>query len=170
MPDVNTLERGVAPTVVPTSTRPRRPTRSVRLAARFRELATFGLVGGIAFVVDVGVYNLLRLTLLDDKPIGAKVVSVIIATAVAWVGNRYLTFREDRSGAVVKEAVTFGLVNVGGLAIASLCLFVSHYLLGYTTQLADNIAANVVGLVLGTAFRYVAYRWFVFRPQATTTP
>jgi putative flippase GtrA len=65
---------------------------------------------------------------------------------------------------VLKEAVVFGLVNVGGLAIASLCLFVSHYVLGHTSQLADNIAANGVGLVLGTAFRYVAYRWFVFAP------
>ncbi|WP_082383125.1 GtrA family protein [Frigoribacterium sp. RIT-PI-h] len=146
------------------------PTPSLRLVARVKELATFGAVGGIAFVVDVGVYNLLRATLLDDKPIGAKVVSVIVATAVAWLGNRYLTFREGRTQAVVREAVTFGLVNVGGLLIASACLFVSHYLLGFTSQLADNVAANGVGLVLGTAFRYVAYRHLVFRGSSAVTP
>jgi putative flippase GtrA len=176
MPDATALDERVttrpadAPGVDPaaassaTSPVPVRAAVSVRVASRLRELATFGLVGGIAFVVDVGVYNLLRVTLLDDKPIGAKVISVIIATAVAWLGNRYLTFRADRGRAVLKEAVVFGLVNVGGLAIASLCLFVSHYVLGHTSQLADNIAANGVGLVLGTAFRYVAYRWFVFAP------
>ncbi|MBD8610683.1 GtrA family protein [Frigoribacterium sp. CFBP 13729] len=176
MPDATALDERVttrpadAPGVDPaaasaaTSPVPARAAVSVRVASRLRELATFGLVGGIAFVVDVGVYNLLRVTLLDDKPIGAKVISVIVATAVAWLGNRYLTFRADRGRAVLREAVVFGLVNVGGLAIASLCLFVSHYVLGHTSQLADNIAANGVGLVLGTAFRYVAYRWFVFAP------
>lgn len=147
------------------------PTPPPRLVARVRELVTFGAVGGIAFVVDVGVYNLLRSTLLDDKPIGAKVVSVVVATAVAWLGNRYLTFREGRNRAVVREAVTFGLVNVGGLLIASACLFVSHYVLGFTSQLADNVAANGVGLVLGTLFRYLAYRHLVFRgSSAVTTP
>ena len=139
------------------------PTPPLRLVARVKELATFGAVGGIAFVVDVGVYNLLRSTLLDDKPIGAKVLSVVVATVVAWLGNRYLTFREGRNQAVVREAVTFGLVNVGGLLVASACLFVSHYLLGFTSQLADNVAANGVGLVLGTVFRYLAYRHLVFR-------
>ena len=167
MPELESPVRGVRPDRTASTTE----TPARRLIARSRELATFGAVGGIAFVVDVGVYNLLRSTLLDDKPIGAKVVSVIVATAVAWLGNRYLTFREGRNQAVVREAVTFGLVNVGGLLIASACLFVSHYLLGFTSQLADNVAANGVGLVLGTAFRYLAYRHLVFRgsPAVTTT-
>jgi len=165
MPDATTLDAPAAP---PEASRP--ATRAAATRARLRELVTFGAVGGIAFVTDVGIYNLLRATVLDDKPIGAKVVSVIVATAVAWLGNRYLTFRDDRSGSVVKEAVQFALVNVGGLLIASLCLFVSHYLLGFTSRLADNVAANVVGLVLGTTFRYVAYRWFVFAPSRDTRP
>ncbi|WP_246159946.1 hypothetical protein [Microbacterium rhizomatis] len=44
----------------------------------------------------------------------------------------------------------------------------SHYLLGFTSQLADNISGNVVGLVLGTAFRFAAYRWLVFSPRLRT--
>ena len=39
---------------------------------------------------------------------------------------------------------------------------ISHYVLGFTSLLADNIAANVVGLVLGTAFRFLMYRYWVF--------
>ena len=34
--------------------------------------------------------------------------------------------------------------------------------LGFTSLLADNISANVVGLVLGTAFRFLMYRYWVF--------
>jgi putative flippase GtrA len=127
-------------------------------------LATFGGVGAIAFVVDVGVYNLLRATVLDGSPIWSKVVSVAVATVVAWIGNRLLTFRDTRGGNVVREAALFAVMNVGGLLIAAACLFVSHYVLGFTSQLADNIAGNGIGLVLGTAFRYLGYRFVVFRP------
>lgn len=139
---------------------------------RLAQLASFGMVGGLAFVVDVGVYNLLRLALLDDKPIGAKVISVAVATLVAWIGNRHITFRRERSRPVIREAVLFGAMNVVGLLIAAACLFVSHYVLGFTSQLADNIAGNGVGLVLGMVFRFLAYRFIVFKPapSAETTP
>ncbi|MGK9146128.1 GtrA family protein [Plantibacter flavus] len=143
----------------------RRPAREPRRVPRLvSQLAAFGLVGGTAFVVDVGVYNLLRLTLLDDKPIGAKVISVAVATIVAWLGNRALTFRAERGRALWKEGALFALMNVGGLGIAAACLFVSHYILGYTSPLADNIAGNGVGLVLGMVFRFLAYRFLVFHP------
>lgn len=128
------------------------------------ELTSFGLVGLIAFVVDVGGYNLLRLTVMPDATIWAKVVSVSVATAVAYTGHRYLTFRSRRGRAVPGEAALFVLANAGGLAIATVCLYVSHYVLGFTSTLADNIAGNVVGFALGTLFRYLAYRFLVFRP------
>ncbi|WP_223628827.1 GtrA family protein [Microbacterium sp. EST19A] len=134
------------------------------------QLATFGGVGLLAFVVDVGGYNLLRITVMPDQVIWAKVVSVTVATGVAWLGHRYLTFRRTRRPAVVKELLLFGLANGGGLLIASGCLFVSHYVLGFTSTLADNISGNVVGLVLGTLFRYFTYRFLVFRsPQEETS-
>lgn len=132
------------------------------------QLTGFGFVGGLAFVVDLTVYNLLRSTVLQDSPIWSKVVSVAVATAVAWLGNRYLTFRRERSPHPLREAVLFAVVNVVGLLIAAGCLFVSHYVLGFTSQLADNISGNGVGLVLGTAFRFAAYRWFVFAPRTRT--
>lgn len=150
-------------------TRPRRAHRPSRLPKLLSQLVTFGLVGGTAFVVDVGVYNLLRFTVLDDKPIGAKVISVAVATIVAWLGNRALTFRTEHRRAVWKEGALFALMNVLGLGIAAGCLYVSHYVLGYTTALADNIAGNGVGLVLGMVFRFLAYRYVVFRPAESAT-
>jgi len=50
-----------------------------------------------------------------------------------------------------------------GMVIALACLAISHYALGLTSMLADNISANGVGLVLGTSFRFWSYRTFVFR-------
>jgi putative flippase GtrA len=143
-------------------------TRPILGARILGQIASFGLVGGIAFVVDVGVYNALRATLLQDSPIWSKVVSVAVATVVAWLGNRYLTFRRERSPHAIREGVLFAVINVVGLLIAAGCLFVSHYVFGFTSQLADNISGNGVGLVLGTLFRFVAYRWLVFSPQSRT--
>ncbi|WP_164545095.1 GtrA family protein [Antribacter gilvus] len=128
------------------------------------QLAAFGSVGLVAFLVDVGLFNALRATILADQVIWAKVASVTVATGVAWLGHRYLTFRRTRQTAIGRELLLFVLANGGGLLIAAGCLFVSHHLLGLTSAVADNVAGNVVGLALGTAFRYSAYRFLVFAP------
>lgn len=152
------------------SRRTGRPAGGVR--GRLVELLRFGSVGGLAFVVDTGLFNLLRFgpgNLLEDKPITAKILSVAVATLVSWVGNRYWTFADRRTATRVRELVGFAVVNVGGMAIAVACLGISHYVLDLRSPLADNISANGVGLVLGTAFRYLAYRSWVFtaeRPRA----
>ena len=68
--------------------------------ARLAELARFLSVGGVAFVVDMGLFNLLRFgpgELLAEKPITAKVVSTLVATLVSWVGNRLWTFSQHRT-------------------------------------------------------------------------
>jgi putative flippase GtrA len=49
-----------------------------------------------------------------------------------------------------------------GLLISVACLWFSHYALGFTSLLADNISANFVGLGLGTLFRFWSYRKWVF--------
>ena len=54
------------------------------------------------------------------------------------------------------------MLNAIGLLIALSCLAFSHYALGFDSRLADNIAANGFGLVLGTAFRFWSYRRFVW--------
>lgn len=144
-----------------------------RLAARVAELARFGSVGAVAYLVDVGLFNLLRFgpgELLGEKPLTAKGVSVVVATLVAWCGNRYWTFAHRRTATRGRELLAFAVVNAGGLLIAVACLAVSHYVLGLTSPLADNIAANGVGLVLGTAFRYVLYRRVVFTHVTSGTP
>ena len=137
------------------------------------ELLRFCTVGLSAFVVDVGLFNLLRFgpgELLHDRPLTAKVVSVAVSILVAWTGNRLWTFREKRRSAAHREAVMFVLVNIGGMLVAVGCLAFSHYVLRLTSPLADNISANGVGLVLGTAFRYVCYRYVVFTEDHTGGP
>jgi len=135
-----------------------------------REMVKFGVVGAVAFVVDTGTFNLLRFAgghgVMYDQPIRAKIVSVAVATLTAWIGNRYWTFRHRRRASAPHELALFVVFNVAGMAIALACLAISHYVLDLRTPLADNISANGVGLVLGTLFRFWAYRRFVFAGEA----
>ncbi|MGR2753291.1 GtrA family protein [Agromyces arachidis] len=130
-------------------------------------LVKFGVVGLIGLLIDVALFNALRLGLLGSdtwaqSAIGAKTVSTTVAIVFNWLGNRYWTFRRHRRRHALREFAEYAIVSLGGMGIALLCLWVSHYVLGYTSLLADNIATNVVGLALGTAFRFLLYRYWVF--------
>jgi putative flippase GtrA len=144
---------------------------SPRLRGLVRQGLSFLAVGGVGFVVDVGVFNALRATVLSPEHVAAgalwaKVVSVALAILVNWVGNRTITFRrERRTGdrrAVLREGAEFFAASLIGSVVALVCLGVSHYALGLTSATADNISANVIGLALGTALRFVLYRTWVF--------
>lgn len=130
------------------------------------EFTRFCIVGLGSYVVDVGLFNLLAhsdlVTLPGDPSMVAKTVSVSIAVIFSWVTNRLWTFRTKRTSAKTREFIMFVLVNLAGMLIALACLWVSRYGLGLRSQFADNISANVVGLVLGTIFRYIMYRYIVF--------
>lgn len=133
------------------------------------QLARFGAVGLVGLVVDIALFNALRLTVfapeaITEGPVIAKVISTSVAITVNWLGSRYWTFRLERRRPAVREAIEFAAVSIGGMVIAVGCLVVSHYVLGFTSVLADNIATNVVGLLLGSAFRFALYRSWVFHP------
>ena len=128
------------------------------------EMAKFGVVGLVSLVVDVGLFNLLCYGSgpLAGKVLTAKIVSVSVATTCAYFGNRYWTFRHRGRTSFGREYVLFFVLNGVGLAISVGCLWFSHYALGLTGPVADNISANVIGLGLGTLFRFWSYRRWVF--------
>ncbi|TAK71339.1 MAG: GtrA family protein [Actinomycetota bacterium] len=132
------------------------------------EAAKFGVVGIVAYIVDIGLFNLLRYVgsgHFYEKPLTAKVISTVVAATVAYLGNRHWTWRHRERTGFAREYTLFFLFNGIGLLISVSCLWVSHYALGLTSALADNISANVIGVGLATLFRFYAYRRWVF-PQA----
>ncbi len=131
-----------------------------RLRGVFAELAKFGTVGALSFVIDVAIFNAVLLVM--DKPLTAKIISTVFSATNAFVLNRAWSFKHRERTNVRREYSLFFLFNAVGLAIALLCLAVSHYVLGFESRLADNIAANGIGLVLGTTFRFWSYRRFVW--------
>ncbi|MEO6200813.1 MAG: GtrA family protein [Cryobacterium sp.] len=141
--------------------------------SRFLSLAgqvgKFGAVGLVGFAVDVSVFNLLRSTIFDPEqvhagPIYAKIVSTLLAIIANWIGNRFWTFGNARQSRAVREGIEFFAVSLAGMGIGLLCLWISHYVLGYTSVIADNISSNIIGLGLGAVFRFTLYRYWVFAP------
>jgi putative flippase GtrA len=130
----------------------------------------FGVVGLIGVGVDVIIFNALRLDIFGvelwiNGPIGAKVVSTSVAIVFNWLGNRFWTFRGERHTHILREFVEFVGASLAGMGISLGCLWISHYLLGWNSLLADNISGNLVGLALGTIVRFVLYRYWVWNPR-----
>ncbi len=145
-----------------------------RVRALAPEAVKFGLVGALGFVVDVGLFNLLRFAgnpgVLEHKPLTAKAISVTVATVVTYFGNRHWTWHDRARGARHREAILFFVFNGLGMAISLACLGISHYVLGLHSVLADNVSANLVGLGLGMVFRFWSYRTFVFTGGKSEPP
>ena len=125
------------------------------------ELAKFGIVGAFAFVIDVGTFNLLRYV-GDIGPLTSKGIAALLAMTFAYFANRHWTWGDRERTSFRREYLLFFMVNGVALTIAESALFISHYVLGYQSVLADNISANGIGLLLGTSFRFYAYRRWVF--------
>ena len=142
----------------------------MHLATWLRErrggLVRFGAVGGLAFVVDLGVLNLVyfvwRTPLAhDQKVVTANVLSAVVATLVSWVGNRLWAFSHRRARHPVSELALFAAVNGVARAERAAVAAIGAYVLHFTSQTGINVAA-VIGIGIGTITRYFGYRRFVF--------
>jgi putative flippase GtrA len=146
-----------------------------RFGHLLHEIGKFGAVGVVAYVVDLGLFNLL-VGALGVERLTAKTLSTIVAATVAFIGNRFWTWRHRERSGMAREYALYFFFNAAGLGISLGCLAVSHYVLGavwpvFKTLLADNVSANLVGAALGTVFRFWAYRRFVFvGPAAQDAP
>lgn len=124
----------------------------------------FLVVGGVATVVDVGLFNVLHVLLALD-PVLSKALSTSVAAVVAYVGNRTWSFEAGSDQAVGRQVVPYVLVTVVSLGISLVPVFVAREV-GLQGVVAMNIAANLVGLGLATAFRFVGYSRWVFTAGA----
>lgn len=141
------------------------------LPPRYREFAKFLVVGGLAWVVDAGLFTLLAHTVLENKVLTCKIISMLVSTIVSYVLNREWSFNGRGGRELHHEALLFFVFNGLGFAINLAPLATSHYLLGInlshgyskmTVSIADWVSANVVGTFVAMIFRYWSYRRYVF--------
>lgn len=140
------------------------------LPPKYREMAKFLVVGGTAWIVDTGLFTLLSHTILVEKVITAKAISILVSTVLSYVLNREWSFSSRGGRERHHEAALFFVVNGLALAINLIPLALSRYVLGFSlanhpqwvVTFADFVSANVIGTLVGMVFRYWAYRRFVF--------
>ncbi|MEU9447475.1 GtrA family protein [Streptomyces sp. NPDC048277] len=126
-----------------------------------RELIGFAAAGLLAYAVDLALFTSLRGPAALD-PLTAKSLSFVAGCTVAYLGNARGTYRHARATGVRPYAV-FVAVNLAGALVQMLCLAVSHYGLGLTSQRADTVSGAVVGMALATVLRFWGTRTLVFR-------
>ena len=132
------------------------------------EGAKFLTVGGLATLVSFLIFNGLVHGYVDgpgpmhDQPLVAFVIANLIGMVVSYRGSRSWAFRHREAVGVAGGRVSFLVINVVSMVIPLACLAFTRYVLGRADPIADNIAANVIGLGLGTLARFWAIRTFIF--------
>ncbi|MFI6811396.1 GtrA family protein [Nonomuraea sp. NPDC050328] len=132
------------------------------------EFAKFGTIGAIAFVLDLGLFNLLNVV-MGIGVLSSKVGAAVVATTFAYLGNRYWTFRHREQSGLGREYFLFFLLNGIGLLISLLVLGFTEYTLKLSDPISTNVA-NLIGVGLGTLFRYWSYKRWVFLEATEPIP
>lgn len=139
-----------------------------RFSSLVHELAKFGSIGAIAFVIDFGLLNLCNVV-VGLGPLTSKVVATTISTTFAYAGNRFWTFRHREQSGLGREYFLFFLLNGIALLFGMLTIGFTTYTLNLHDPLSLNIA-NIVGVGLGTLFRYWSYKRWVFLEATEPIP
>ena len=140
------------------------------MLVKHRELLKFAIVGGTTFIIDNGIWYLLKLTVLEDKPVTAKIIAIIVATIVSYVLNREWSFRTRGGRERHHEAALFFLISGIGVGLNSLPLYLSRYALQleephvsrFVQEVADFTSGSIIGMLLAMVFRYWAFKRWVF--------
>jgi putative flippase GtrA len=136
------------------------------LYRRFRLLihegAKFLVIGGVGFVVTEVAFNLFRFS-AGLGLFTSNALATLIATVVTYFGNRYWTFRHREGKGTTREGVMFLVLNGVGLLIQYGCVWIAQNVLGFPHD--DKFSTNVallIGIALGTLFRFWSYRKWVW--------
>lgn len=147
-------------------------------AERHHELIKFAIVGGTTFIIDSAIFFTLKLTVLEPKPVTAKIIAGVVAVIASYILNREWSFRDRGGRERHHEALLFFGVSGVGVVLAMIPLYFSSYVLmlrvpevSLTTEnVADFISAYIVGNLLQMAFRFWAFRRWVFPDEFARNP
>jgi putative flippase GtrA len=145
---------------------------------RHHELIKFAIVGATTFVIDSAVFYTLKLTVLEPKPVTAKIIAGIVAVIASYILNREWSFRDRGGRERHHEALLFfGFSGVGVLICMAPLWFSSYVLMlrvpevSLTVEnIADFIAAYIIGNLLQMGFRFFAFRRWVFPDEFGRNP
>ena len=122
-----------------------------------RPLRFFG-VGGLGLITDLAIFTLVVAHGLN--PLGARLISLALATLVTWRLNRALTF--DRSGRrTAEEAMRYAAVVIAAQTVS----YGVFAILAVTLLAAPPQIALIAGAAMGALVSYSGQTLFAFRPR-----
>ena len=132
----------------------------VRFRQIIHEFAKFGIIGVIGLAITNIGYALFHSH--GVGPVTSTTIATIIATIVAYVGNRYWSFRHRERTSVPREGSIFFVLNGIGLLIQDAVVAFNSYVLHLEHHKVAEFLALNVGIALATVFRFWSYRRFVW--------
>ena len=103
-----------------------------------KEVAKFGTIGVVNVFVNIGMVNLLLLTVFKGSEVKANVLAVIVAATSAYFMNRHWTYRDRPKSSLKREYVLFFFFNLVGLVIQAGVVAFTKYGLHQTHFVALN--------------------------------
>jgi len=140
----------------------------------FGEAIKFSAVNVVATTVAVLLFNALVHGLpmiygpgpLHGYPVMTYFVANTVGMLISFYGSRHYAFKNRHPTGLGGGLVNYAIVNFASFVIPMACLWVTRNVFGWSSVLADNVAANVVGAVLAMLVRFWAFRRFVFTRHA----
>ncbi len=137
------------------------------------EVMRFLAVGGAATLVAFLLFNFLAHGLfviddpwLEDRPTLSYILANTVGMWISYNGTKTWAFKHRESAHPDGGVTMYVLINVITMTLPLACLWISRHVLGLSDPLSDNIAANVIGLNMGTAARFYLFRRLVFAVPA----
>lgn len=127
-----------------------------------RQFALFCIAGGLAFLVDAGLVQLLA-GWLDVDPYLARLLSFLAAVTTTWLFNRSITFSAaaGRGQALVVEWLRYVVSQLGGFTVN----FAVYAVLVWAVPLVRQwpVLGVAAGSVAGLVVNFLLAKRYVFQ-------
>src|SRR3954452_25318199 len=135
-----------------------------QLLARLKGLVPEAFAFGVIGAGNTLLYLLIVYVLADIGAVKASVIATVVTTTLAYIANRYWTYRKHTRSALRREYTLFFGFNLAGMIIQSGAVTIGKYGFGLTEEHDEMLFMGVtlVGIAIATIFRSWAYRTFVF--------
>lgn len=142
-----------------------------RFASLLHEMGKFVGVGAVAYVVDTGLFNF-AVYGSGWNAYNAKIMAMVVGATVAFIGNRYWTWRHRARTSLHREYLMYFGFNTVGIGITLGCVWIYYRTVDLWPTVMDNpialnMVVNVFGVGLASLFRFYAYRTWVFVDRPT---
>jgi putative flippase GtrA len=135
------------------------------------QLAKFVLIGGLNFLIDMGVLNFLIFATGISTGIiqsGFKTVSFLLAMLNSYLGNKYWTFKKTAQEGVFQEFLQFLIVSVISFALNLTVDYVLVNTVGPLKGMALKTWAQFSAFMAATlamAWNFLGYKFIVFNTK-----